>query len=163
MADRALLSKVRVPPGSIHRMKGEIEPKAAAAEYAAEIGDFFKLAPSQFPRFDLILPGMGEDGHTASLFPGAEAVEIAGDLAAAPFVPRLNAYRLTLTSSVLCRVRRAIFFVVGREKAEAFERALKVPDEPTRWPAQIMRTVEGEVIWLVDRESAVRIQETEAA
>jgi 6-phosphogluconolactonase len=152
MAREAMLDAVPVPPDNIHRVPAE-EPDAqrAAAEYEATLRAFFDLAAGEWPRFDLIQLGLGKDGHTASLFPGGDAVHERERLVVAPWVEAQQTFRITLTPPVLNHARRAMFLVSGDEKAEALHAVLEGPREPERYPAQI---VEGDRLWMVDRSAA---------
>ena len=156
MAREAMLDAVPVPPGNIHRIRAE-EPDArcAAAEYEATLRSFFALAPGDWPRVDLILLGLGKDGHTASLFPGGEAVHERERLVVAPWVEAQRTFRITLTPPVLNHARRAVFLVSGEEKAEALRAVIEGEREPDRYPAQV---VEGSVLWMVDRAAARLLQ-----
>lgn len=152
MAREALLDAVAVPPENIHRIAAE-EPDAqrAAAQYEAELRAFFALAPGDWPRFDLVLLGLGKDGHTASLFPGSAAVRERERLVVAPWVEAQQAFRITLTPPVLSHARRTLFLVSGAEKAAALRAVIEGEREPDRYPAQ---AVEGNRLWLVDRAAA---------
>ncbi len=152
MAREAMLDAVPVPPDNIHRVPAE-DPDAqrAAAEYEATLRAFFALAAGEWPRFDLIQLGLGKDGHTASLFPGGDAVHERERLVVAPWVEAQQTFRITLTPPVLNHARRAMFLVSGDEKAEALHAVLEGPREPERYPAQI---VEGDRLWMVDRSAA---------
>jgi 6-phosphogluconolactonase len=160
MAREAMLDRVPVPAENVHRIPAE-EPDAqrAAAEYEATLRSAFALAPGEWPdkrpgeppRFDLILLGLGKDGHTASLFPGGDAVRERERLVVAPWVEAQKTFRITLTPPVLNHARRAMFLVSGEEKAEALHAVLEGPREPERYPAQI---VEGNRLWMVDRAAA---------
>jgi 6-phosphogluconolactonase len=152
MAREAMLDAVPVPPENIHRVRAE-EPDAerAAAEYEAGLRSFFALAPGDFPRFDLILLGLGKEGHTASLFPASDVLDERERLVAAPWVEAQETFRITLTPPVLNHARRAMFLVSGEEKAEALRAVLEGPREPELYPAQI---VEGDRLWMVDRSAA---------
>jgi 6-phosphogluconolactonase len=152
MAREAMLDAVPVPPENIHRVPSQ-EPDAqrAAAEYEAALRSFFALAAGEFPRFDLILLGLGKEGHTASLFPESEVLHERERLVAALWVEAQKKFRITLTPPVLNHARRAMFLVSGEEKAEALRAVLEGPREPERYPAQI---VEGNRLWMVDRSAA---------
>jgi 6-phosphogluconolactonase len=152
MAREAMLDAVPVPPENIHRVRAE-EPDAqrAAAEYEAALRSFFAPASGDFPRFDLILLGLGKEGHTASLFPESEVLHERERLVAAPWVEAQKTFRITLTPPVLNHARRAMFLVSGEEKADALRAVLEGPREPERYPAQI---VEGDRLWMVDRSAA---------
>jgi 6-phosphogluconolactonase len=152
MAREAMLDRVPVPAENVHRIPAE-EPDAqrAAAEYESTLRSFFAPAPGEWPRFDLILLGLGKDGHTASLFPGGDAVRERERLVVAPWVEAQKTFRITLTPPVLNHARCAMFLVSGEEKAAALHAVLEGAREPERYPAQI---VEGNRLWMVDRAAA---------
>ena len=159
MAREAMLDAVPLPAENVHRIRAE-EPDAAvaAAAYEAELRAFFQLgqlaaadAGDKWPRFDLVLLGLGKDAHTASLFPGGEAVHERERLVVAPWVEAQNTFRITLTPPVLNHARLAVFLVSGEDKAEPLRAVLAGPRDPGRWPAQI---VEGNRLWMVDRAAA---------
>jgi len=154
LAYRTLLAHVPIPAGNIHRLRGEIDPTVAASEYEDILRAAFDLRPGQLPRFDLILLGLGEDGHTASLFPGIAAVHERERLVVAQWVEKLNAYRLTLTPPVLNAAAAVLFLVAGGAKAAALRQVLSGDDRPDRYPAQVVRPAAGDVTWLVDRAAA---------
>jgi 6-phosphogluconolactonase len=155
MAKEAMIDLVPVPPGNVHRIPGE-EPDAAraAGEYEAELRSFFRLSRGELPRFDLVLLGLGEDGHTVSLFPGTRAIHERERLVVAHWIEKLNAFRVTLTPPVLNATARVIFLVSGEEKAEALRAVLEGGFEPDRYPAQIVRPAKGSLVWMVDRAAA---------
>jgi len=153
MAQDALLSHVPVPRDQVHRMRGEDEPESAALDYAAELEKEFDEDP---PRFSLILLGMGEDGHTASLFPHSPVMQDTERTVAAPYVEQLAAHRLTLTLKTLNAAEVIIFLVSGEVKAATL---LKVLDESKAveggsLPARLVRPAQGELLWLVDEAAA---------
>jgi 6-phosphogluconolactonase len=152
MAREAMLDAVPLPPQNVHRIRAE-EPdaEAAAKAYETELREFFHLSPGEWPRFDLILLGLGKDAHTASLFPGGEAVHESERLVVAPWVAAQNTFRITLTPPVLNRARLVAFLAVGDDKAEPLRAVLEGARDPERYPAQI---VEGNRLWLVDRAAA---------
>lgn len=157
MAWRALLAHVPVPAAQVHRMRGEAEDlEEAAREYEAVLRGAFGLPAGGLPpRLDLILLGMGAEGHTASLFPGSPALG-AREWVAAPFVPALRARRLTLTPAVINRAAEVVFAVAGVQKAEALRAVLLGPRCPERYPAQAVAPVGGRVEWLVEQALAER-------
>ena len=144
MANETLLSRIDVAEGNIHRMKGEADPESAAREYEAEIKSVLGDSP-----FDLILLGMGEDGHTASLFPGSEALD-SHKLVEAVWVPKLNAHRLTMTPHAVHTAEQIMVLVTGENKAEALKQVIEGEFDPGTYPAQTLRSAEGEVRWFVD-------------
>ena len=151
MAFEAMLSRVPVPPHQVHRLHGEAQDlEAAAAEYAEALAYAFGIATlGDPPRFDLILLGMGAEGHTASLFPGSPVL---GSRAwvAAPFVPALGMRRLTFTPAVLNAALQVLFGVSGPNKAAALAEVLGGGYQPERYPAQVVRPTAGHVEWLID-------------
>lgn len=152
MAREAMLDAVPVPAGNIHRIAAE-EPDAerAALRYEMELRSFFALAPGEWPRFDLVLLGLGKDGHTASLFPGSAALHERERLVVAPWVEAQKSFRITLTPPVLSHARCTLFLVSGGEKAEALRAVLEGERQPDLYPAQV---VEGNRLWMVDRAAA---------
>lgn len=155
MAHDALLSKVPLPPDNIHRMRAEKPDAARAAEeYAWTLRSAFNLDEGQWPRFDVVLMGIGEDAHTASLFPGSDAVRERSQLVIAPWVSSLGTFRITLTLPVFNRAACALFLVSGEEKAEALRAVLEGDLQPDRFPAQAVRPESGDLVWLVDRAAA---------
>jgi len=147
MAQHALLS--RVPVGSVHRMRGKLEPREAATLYEEELESFFGGAP----RFDLVLLGIGEDGHTASLFPGTPALDVADRWTVENPVYKLDSVRLTLTVPVLNAAKKIIFLVAGEGKARALKEILEGDADPHEYPAKLIRP-KGGMVWMVDRAAA---------
>jgi 6-phosphogluconolactonase len=150
-----LLSKVPIPEGNIHRIKGEEEPEKAARDYEADIRNFFGV--SGLPVFDLVLLGMGEDGHAASLFPGSESLEEKVRLAVPVHLGKPNWNRITLTLPVLNNAAQIIFLVAGSSKATVLSEILRDGEKRREFPAGRIRPVQGKVIWLIDREAAGRV------
>lgn len=164
MAMDTLLSQVPIPADNVHRMRTE-KPDAqrAAEEYEWTLRSAFDLEQGEWPRFDLVLMGIGADGHTASLFPGSEAVRERSRLAIAPWVGSLGTFRITLTAPVFNHAALALFLVSGEEKAEALRAVIEGVEsdfEPDRFPAQVVRPEKGKLLWLVDRAAARCLRET---
>jgi 6-phosphogluconolactonase len=158
MARDELLARVPLREGLVFRMEGEApDPAAAAARYEAELRLAFRLAPGVLPRFDLILLGMGPDGHTASLFPRTDALRVTDRLVTANRVEKLGATRLTLTLPVLDNAALVAFLVAGADKAETLAAVLEGPSRPDDLPSQRVATAHGAVLWLVDRAAAARL------
>jgi 6-phosphogluconolactonase len=148
MAQATLLSKVPVSAEQIHRIQGELAPMEAADDYAMQ------LRPVGVPpRFDLILLGMGPDGHTASLFPGTTALGETRAPVTAVYVPKLDAWRVTLTHPVLSNAEQVIIAAAGAEKADALKLALEGPPESV--PVQLVQP--NHLTWLVDRAAASKL------
>lgn len=153
MARATLLAQVPVPPSQVHRLRGETEdPEAAAAEYAKTLAATFGTRRGEVPRFDLVLLGLGVDGHTASLFPGSPVLKeifrtVVAVHAAAAAVPQ----RLTLTLPVFNAAARVIFLVAGAEKAKVVKAVLA---DRVLLPAAMIRPDSGELVWLLDRAAA---------
>jgi len=151
MARRELIS--HVPVTRFYRMKGEDDPVQAALAYEELLREHFNLKPGEFPRFDCILLGLGEDGHTASLFPGEQGIEEKERIVIDQFVRSRGADRLTLTLPAINNARCCIFMVTGKDKHPVLSRALNLLAEP-ELPAQFVRPRLGELLWIVDREAA---------
>jgi 6-phosphogluconolactonase len=135
MAHEALLSKVAIPPNNIHRIRAEHPAPEAACSYAVRIRTVFGLRHEECPRFDLVLLGMGPDGHTASLFPGTAVIHERAQLVGAPWVEAFNSYRITMTPPVLRNAKRVIFTVGGAEKVETLYQVLRGDYQPDRYPS----------------------------
>jgi 6-phosphogluconolactonase len=152
MASEALLSRVPVPPENVHRIDGVGDAAANASAYEREMRGLFGEA--EWPRFDHVLLGMGDDGHTASLFPGTEVLK-EGRLWAAPnWVEKLGAWRVTLTAPAINAARHVTFLVTGASKAGRLREVLKGERDPARLPSQLIRPSDGTLEWYVDRAAA---------
>jgi 6-phosphogluconolactonase len=158
-AQTALLGPVGAPAERVHRIKGELpDPEQAARDYEAQLVRVFGATPDgPPPAFDLILLGMGADGHTASLFPHSQALAERRRWVLSVYVARLDATRITLTPPVLNRGREIRLLVTGRDKAETLHDALEGTREPERLPVQLIAPEAGRVIWLVDRAAASKL------
>jgi len=152
MIKESLLSHVPIPAVHVHRMRGEDDPALSARLYEEGLRAFFEDAA--WPRFDLILLGMGEDGHTASLFPGTAALREKKAWVVANWVEQLKAFRLTLTVPAICYAAHIVFLVTGEAKARRLHEVLNGPRNPERLPAQLIQPVDGLLEWLVDRAAA---------
>jgi 6-phosphogluconolactonase len=151
MANAALLSRVSILPENVFRLRGEIEPEKAAAEYEAII----KKNLSDGAPLDLILLGMGDDGHTASLFPQSAALRETEKLVAANFVEKLNANRLTLTFRAINSAKNVLFLVTGAKKAKTVKKVLAA--EAIDLPAALIKPKNGNCFWFLDEEAAGQI------
>jgi 6-phosphogluconolactonase len=155
MADETMLSKIPVAAGNVFRMAAENPDAAAAAEaYEQTLQKFFQLEPGQVPVFDLILLGMGPDGHTASLFPGTTGLQEKSRLVIANWVEKFKTSRLTFTLPVLNAARCVTFLVSGTDKAPALHAVLESDAPGEQYPSKLIRPTDGKLIWLVDRAAA---------
>jgi 6-phosphogluconolactonase len=154
-AREALLSKVPVSPARVFRMRGEYqETERAAAEYEQTLREFFHLSAGQLPRFDLVMLGMGPDGHTASLFPGTKALEEHQRLVISNWVGKFYTHRITLTAPVLNNAAWVMFMAHGPDKAQPLKAVLEGPYEPAQLPSQLIHPAHGKLWWLVDQSAA---------
>jgi 6-phosphogluconolactonase len=133
-------------------MRGELSPAEAAAAYEVELREFF--GPEGVPAFDLILLGLGEDGHTASLFPETSALDVTDRWVVANPVLKFEAPRLTLTAPAINAARSVAFLVAGEGKAEALKEILEGDADPRAYPAKFVRPEGGDLTWMVDRAAA---------
>jgi len=141
-----------VPLANIHRVKGDLQPEIAAKKYEQDLLNWFGVDP---PRFDLILLGLGDDGHTASLFPGTKLEEDAW--VNAVHVPELESWRITFTPRLINAASRILFLVVGAEIAGVLNKVLNGPYQPETCPAQLVQPENGELFWLIDRDAAAEL------
>lgn len=155
-AREVLLSHVPIPTENIHRVQSDLEPETTAINYALVLKQFAS-PPLDWPRFDLALLGMGEDGHTASLFPGSEVNVPVPTLTVTAQYQNRPARRVTLTPIVLNAARRIIFLVSGESKSETLANVLYGEYRPEQLPAQRIRPTDGELIWLVDQSAASKL------
>ncbi|BCS55043.1 6-phosphogluconolactonase [Geobacter sp. SVR] len=154
MAREALLDHVPIPPDHVHAMVCDQSPADSARKYEALLREFFEGGP---PRFDLILLGLGEDGHTASLFPGSPVLGERQRWVAEVPAAEQGLHRLTLTAQVINQADLVIFLVSGSSKARALREVLEETPQPDRIPARLIRP-SGRLLWLVDREAAKGLQ-----
>lgn len=156
MAERTMLSKLTLRPSQVHRIHGEDPPADAALGYEQELRGHFGV--TGFPRFDLALMGLGDNAHTASLFPHSPAIHEAQRLAVAVEVDDpTQRHRVTLTAPVFNHAAHVVFLVSGAAKAQAVWDVLKGPRDADQFPAQVIQPENGELIWLLDRAAASKI------
>lgn len=153
-AREALLQRVAIPPTQIYRMEGERNPQDAAAAYSDILSNVFGLTAHGKPRFDLVLLGMGPDGHTASLFPHTDALGDSDLLVAANWVPQHATWRLTLTFPVLNAASNILFLVGGAEKASAVRSVIEGASNPERFPSQGVHPSTGTLVYILDEAAA---------
>jgi 6-phosphogluconolactonase len=157
MTSEAMLSKVPLPAAQIHRMEGELDPETAASRYEAELRTAFRLEGAETPVFDLVLLGMGDDGHTASLFPHTAALNEIAKLVVANHVPQKDTWRITLTSPVINAARSVAFLIEGAAKADVLAEVLLGPRDPESWPSQLIRPESGALTFLLDTAAAAKL------
>jgi 6-phosphogluconolactonase len=155
-ARRALLSHVPIPDANIYRIKGELDPVEASKDYSLLLQEFIP-APRKWPRFDLVFLGMGEDGHTASLFPGSPVNVLEPTVPVTAHYQDRPANRVTLTPVVFNSARLAVFMATGEKKAQTFAEVLSDRYNPELYPAQRIHPEDGKLIWLVDEAAASKL------
>jgi 6-phosphogluconolactonase len=161
MAREAWLDHVSLQPGQIHRIQGELDAEVAATHYEEELRNSFRLKDAEIPRFDLVALGMGEDGHTASLFPYTEAIHEMNRLAVANRVPQRNTWRVTLTWPVIDHASSVFFLIAGAEKAEILKEVLTGPHDPERLPSQLIWPTSGILTFILDKAAAALLPATD--
>jgi 6-phosphogluconolactonase len=161
MTREALLDRVPLRPEQIHRIEGELDPEAAAARYESELRSSFRLEGAERPRFDLVALGMGEDGHTASLFPRTDAIREMSRLVAVSHLPQSGAARITLTWPVINHARSVFFLVSGSEKAAVLREVLTGPRDPERLPSQLIWPASGILTFILDKTAAALLPATD--
>lgn len=150
MTQETLLSHVPIPESNVYRIRGEIEPAQAAKEYEQVLHTFFGSKDN----FDLIFLGMGDDGHTASLFPDTAAIHERQHWVIAHYVEKVSMWRVTFTSVIINAARNVTFLVSGSGKAERLNEVLNGPYQPDRLPSQIIKPDTGQLLWLLDTDAA---------
>ena len=156
MARETFLDSLKIPETHIHRLKGEASDlNASALEYEGKIRDHFSIKENGSPpRFDLILLGIGTDGHTASLFPNTSALEKTDRWVVANYVEKFQTTRLTMTPLIINQAAQVIFLISGSEKAAILSEVLEGPYEPKRLPIQLVQLETGKILWLLDKAAA---------
>ena len=155
LAREAFLSAVQLPDANIHRVRGEGAPDAAARAYEEDLRRFF--GGPGLPEFDLVILGAGEDGHTASLFPGSPSLRETARLALPVYLERPELDRVTLTLPVLNHASHVLFLATGRAKADIISGILE-EGNPRNHPAGLVRPGDGDVTWLIDREAGGKLR-----
>jgi 6-phosphogluconolactonase len=153
MNRETLLDPLDVASSHVHRIRGEDDPSAAAADYDAVM----KRELGEHPRLDLVQLGMGPEGHTASLFPGTTKGIDKDKYCIAHYVPQLDKWRITLTPRAINAARNVVITAGGKEKADALHAVLEGPREPDVYPAQLVNPHHGELRWLVDAAAAAKL------
>ena len=157
MVREAMLDKTPLKPSQIYRIYGELEPNEAALQYESAIRDCFSLKNKVRPIFDMIQLGMGDDGHTASLFPNTDALYQQARIAVANYVPQKDTWRVTLTHPVINAATDVFFLISGKDKAEPLRRVLCGDYEPENLPAQLIQPQSGKLLLLLDKDAAAQL------
>jgi 6-phosphogluconolactonase len=160
MTRESLLSHVPLPPEQVHRMEGELDPQVAAARYESELRNSFRLEGAESPRFDLVSLGMGDDGHTASLFPYTAAIHEMSRLVTANHVPQKETWRITLTWPVINHASSVFFEIAGENKAEVVRDVFMGPRDPERLPSQLIWPSSGILTLFLDKAAAALLPPT---
>lgn len=151
MVHETLFSKVALPETNIHRVRTELDARLAAFDYEEQLRAFFE---DLFPKFDLVLLGMGPDGHTASLFPKTAGLNEEFRWFIAHQVPTQDAWRLTLTKNAINAARQIVVLISGQSKAAMLSEVLTGPHQPIQKPIQLISPVDGAMTWMIDRDAA---------
>ena len=160
MANETLFSKLEIPKENVHRFLTETgEAKSVAEKMENEIRAFFNLEKNELPRFDLIFLGMGDDGHTASLFPETAALNEKEKIAAENYVPKFETFRLTFTYPAINNARNIIFLVAGEDKAAALREVLEGDFNYEKFPSQKIIPENGKLLFLADEKAAANLIE----
>ena len=160
MTNEAMLSHVPLPASQIYRMAGELDPALAASQYEATIRAAFGLGGAEMPVFDLVLLGMGDDGHTASLFPHTAALDDLTSIVVANHVPQKDTWRITLTSPVINGGRVVAFLIENTNKAQVVHDVFLGAYDPESKPSQLVRPTSGELTLLLDAAAASKLPVT---
>jgi 6-phosphogluconolactonase len=163
MATRTMLSKLKLSPGQIHRIRGEDKPADAAREYEEELRKNFTLSDGQFPRFDLMLLGLGDNCHMLSLFPGIPELHEQHRLVVPVEVEDKIRHRVSMTAPVMNNSARIMFLISGANKAAAVKRVLEGNDNPDQVPAHLVAPKDGVVIWMMDKAAAGQLSQATLA
>ena len=154
MTREAMLEKVPLKLEQVVRIEGELPPEEAAARYESAIRNQFKLEGAEVPRFDVLQLGMGDDGHTASIFPHTDAIHELGRIVYANHVPQKDTWRITLTWPVINEASEVFFLIGGKDKAEPLQRVLQGPYDPETLPSQLIQPKNGRLLFLLDKDAA---------
>ena len=155
MASEALLSRVSLPEQNIHRIRGEGDAVANARLYEDELRGYFE--GENWPQFDLVMLGMGDDGHTASLFPDTNALDVQTAWVMANWVEKFNTFRVTLTAPAINHARHIMFIVTGASKTERLQEVLYGARDGHRLPSQLIQPEEGALAWFLDEAAAAKL------
>lgn len=159
---KLLLDNVGIPPENVFRMEGELDPEEAASRYESAMRNAMRLEGAESPAFDLLFLGMGDDGHTASLFPHTEGLHEFGRLAIANHVPQKDTWRITLTAPVINQASEVVFEIAGPAKTNVLARVLTGPRDPETLPSQLIRPANGKLLFLLDEAAAAKLPQGNA-
>jgi 6-phosphogluconolactonase len=158
MANETLFAPLKISSTQIHRMRGEDPPESAASRYEDILRRLGTMVPGEWPVLDLILLGMGNDGHTASLFPGTASLNEQTRWVVPSFAPQGTRSRLTLTLGVINHASVILFLITGLNKAHVVQHVLdRQPSNPILYPAELVRPRSGRLLWYLDRAAASRL------
>jgi len=157
MTRETLLDHVPIPAAQVFRMEAELEPEVAASRYESLLRNHFRLEGAESPTFDLVMLGLGTDGHTASLFPHTEAINEFGRIVVANYVPQKDTWRITLTWSVINQAREVCFLISGADKAAPLGSLLNGPYDPELIPSQLIRPTSRRLTLLCDQDAAASL------
>jgi 6-phosphogluconolactonase len=163
MTREAMLDTVPLKPEQVFRIEGELPPEEAAARYESTIRNQFRLEGAEVPRFDVLQLGMGDDGHTASIFPHTDAIHELGRIAYANHVPQKDTWRVTLTWPVIIEANDVFFLIGGKDKADPLHRVLQGPYDPETLPSQLIQPKNGRLLFLLDKDAAALLPSTDAS
>jgi 6-phosphogluconolactonase len=155
MARQVLLNRVPIPDEQIHTIASTLQPLKAAEEYQNILEEYFN---GLSPTFDFVLLGLGENGHTASLFPETAVLDEKRHWVSEVYLPNLQMWRVTLTAPILNQTRKTVFLVIGASKAWVLNQVLHGARRPKQLPAQLIQPQKGELLWLVDQAAASMMQ-----
>jgi len=155
MAKNTLLDHIDIEPSQLHGIAVDLAPDEAAKAYTRTLRDSLGDAG---PSLDLVFLGMGDDGHTASLFPGTRALKDTQNWVVANLVEKLDTWRITLTAPYINQARQVTFLVAGENKAIALRKVLEGPCQPERYPSQLIKPMNGQLLWLIDLAAAGQLQ-----
>lgn len=158
MARQTFLDYIPIPSDNVHRISGEMSIENSIATYTHELKNYFSPPEGAFPKFDLVLLGLGEDGHTASLFPYTEALTADDQWIVPNQVDKLNSLRITFTSGLINSAETIIFLVSGEKKSDILQTVLEGEFRPKLLPAQLIKPLHGKLLWLVDKAAASKLK-----
>ncbi|QNI32798.1 6-phosphogluconolactonase [Alloacidobacterium dinghuense] len=163
MTREAMLDKVPLKPEQVFRIKGELPPEEAAARYESTLRNQFKLEGAEVPRFDVLALGMGDDGHTASIFPHTAGIHELARLVYANQVPQKDTWRVTLTWPVIIQAGEVFFLIGGKDKADPLHRVLQGQYDPETLPSQLIQPKNGKLLFLLDKDAAALLPAPDAS